>query len=347
MIDYLIIGSGLAGMSFAETALQHQKSIFVIDGNIRSASNVAAGIYNPVVLKRLTPVWEAAEQLQLMFDFYAKLETKLNCKLNYKIPVIRKFFSIEEQNDWFIAADKVSLAPFLSTKLLTEKFNGIDSLFDYGKVNDTGYIDVALLLSEYRKYLKQLHFFSEDVFDHNQLQLYPNGIEYKEIKARHIIFAEGYAMHANPFFKDLPLDGAKGEILLIKAPILDLNAILNASLFIMPLGNDLFKIGATYNWTDKLDHPTKEAREELISKLKEIITCDFEILDQFAAVRPTVKDRKPLIGTHPDHSHMHILNGLGTRGVMLGPAMAKRLFNHIESGTPIEREIDIKRALKK
>ena len=154
-------------------------------------------------------------------------------------------------------------------------------------------------------------------------------------------------MHQNPYFNDLPLDGAKGEILLIKAPQLNLNAILNASLFILPLGNDLFKVGATYNWTDKLDTPTTEAREELINKLKEIITCDFEILEQYAAVRPTVKDRKPLIGTHPEHSQMHILNGLGTRGVMLGPAMAKRLFDHIENGTPIEREIDIKRAYKK
>ena len=31
MIDYLIVGSGLAGISFAETAMQNQKSILIID----------------------------------------------------------------------------------------------------------------------------------------------------------------------------------------------------------------------------------------------------------------------------------------------------------------------------
>ncbi len=48
-----------------------------------------------------------------------------------------------------------------------------------------------------------------------------------------------------------------------------------------------------------------------------------KLFNILAGVRPTVKDRRPLIGTHPMHSQLHVLNGLGTRGVMLGPAMAK------------------------
>ncbi len=346
MIDYLIIGSGLAGIAFAETALQQHKTIFVLDGNTRSASKVAAGIYNPVVLKRFTSVWEAEEQLELMSSFYTGIEAKLNSQLNYRIPLLRKFFSIEEQNNWFSASDKKELEPYLSTQLITDKFNGIDSPFDYGLVYSTGYIDVALLLEEYRKYLQQQNLFSAEVFYHDQLQIFGNHVGYKNIKAKHIIFAEGFGMHSNPFFKELPLDGAKGEILLIKAPLLNLSAILNTSIFILPQGNDLFKIGATYNWTDKSDLTTTEARLELVSKLKEVISCDFEIINQYAAVRPTVRDRKPLIGTHPNHSQVHLLNGLGTRGVMLGPAMAKRLFDYIETAMPIEREIDIRRYIK-
>jgi glycine/D-amino acid oxidase-like deaminating enzyme len=46
-------------------------------------------------------------------------------------------------------------------------------------------------------------------------------------------------------------------------------------------------------------------------------------MEHFAGVRPTVKDRRPLVGTHAEYSAIHILNGLGTRGVMLGPSMAK------------------------
>ena len=347
MVDYLIIGSGLAGIAFAETALQHNKSILVIDNDSSGASNVSAGLYNPVVLKRFTPLADAAEHLSLLHTFYAALEIKLDCKLDYEVPVLRRFFSIEEQNNWFIAADKIGMSPFLATNLVTTKYQGIDSPFDYGRVNDTGHIDVSALLTHYKSDLQQKNLLVTETFVHNQISMIPEGIQYKNIKARHIIFAEGFGMHANPFFDTLPLDGAKGEILVIKAPQLNLDAIINTSIFILPLGNDLFKVGATYNWTDKTNNPTPEAKLELLDKLKEVLSCDFEVIEQYAGVRPTVKDRKPLIGTHPDHAQLHILNGLGTRGVMLAPAMAKILFGHIEYANPVPAEIDIRRFRKK
>jgi UDP-galactopyranose mutase len=49
MIDYLIIGSGLAGIGFSEIALQHNKSILVLDDNSQSSSRIAGGLYNPVI----------------------------------------------------------------------------------------------------------------------------------------------------------------------------------------------------------------------------------------------------------------------------------------------------------
>mgnify|MGYP006200208843 CR=1 FL=1 len=53
-----------------------------------------------------------------------------------------------------------------------------------------------------------------------------------------------------------------------------------------------------------------------------------------------------MIGTHPKFKNLHVLNGLGTRGVMLAPAMAKALFEHIEYQMPLPKEIDIKRFKK-
>ena len=62
-----------------------------------------------------------------------------------------------------------------------------------------------------------------------------------------------------------------------------------------------------------------------------------------AGVRPTVRDRKPLVGKHPEFNNIYILNGLGTRGVMLGPAMAKALFENIENNEPLDKVININR----
>jgi glycine oxidase len=347
MIDYLIIGSGLAGISFAEVALKNNKIILVLDNNSQNSSRVAGGLYNPVILKRFSEVWKAQEQLVLMNDFYNHIEEKLETKFNFKLPILRKFFSIEEQNNWFAASDKKNLAPFLSTKLINRKYNSIDSPYDYGEVLHTGYVDTGSLLNRYKQYLKENNLLLEEFFDSTYIEFLDDGIQYKNIQARHIIFAEGFGLHKNPFFNYLPLDGTKGELFVIKAPDLNLDVIVNTSVFILPMGNDLFKVGATYNWQDKTDVPTEEGKQELVDRIKEIITCDFEIVKHFGGVRPTVKDRRPLIGTHHEHKTIHILNGLGTRGVMLGPAMAKALFDKIENEIPLDAEIDIKRFHKR
>ena len=347
MIDYLIIGSGLAGISFVEVALRNDKSIMVLDNNSQNSSKIAGGLYNPVILKRFSEVWKAQEQLILMNEFYSFLENKLQCKVDFKRPILRKFFSVEEQNNWFAASDKIVLTPFLSTNLISKKYMGIDSPHGYGEVLQTGYVDTALLLNKYKLYLNENNLFQEESFDYDSLLIVSDGIQYKNIKAKHIIFAEGFGMHANPYFKVLPLDGTKGELFIIKAPQLDLDVIVNTSVFILPLGDDLFKVGATYNWKDKTDLPTEEGKTELMERIKEIITCDFEIIDHFAGVRPTVKDRRPLVGTHQNHKSIHILNGLGTRGVMLGPAMAKALYENIELKIPLDKEINIDRFLPK
>ena len=347
MIDYLIVGAGLAGISFSEVALKNNKTIFVLDNNSQNSSKIAGGLYNPVILKRFSEVWQAQAQLVLMNEFYDSLKQKINVDFDFKKPILRKFFSIEEQNNWFAASDKAALSPFLSTDLIYKKYKGIDAPFGYGEVLQTGYVDTALLLKTYKDFLISNNLFREESFDYNELRIENDTIIYKDIQAKHILFAEGFGVHSNPYFNTLPLDGTKGELFIIKAPDLDLDVIVNTSVFILPIGNDLYKVGATYNWKDKTDLPTEEGKTELVARIKEILSCDFEIVSHFAGVRPTVKDRRPLIGTHPKHPSVHILNGLGTRGVMLGPAMAKVLYDSIEHQIPLDKEINIDRFLSK
>lgn len=343
MVDYIIVGAGLAGISFTETLLLNKKSFVVFDNHSQNSTKIAGGLYNPVILKRFSQVWNANEQLEIAEKFFQTVEQKLNVQLDYKIPIYRKFFSVEEQNNWFTASDKPNLSPFLSTTIVHKKYTSIDSPYGYGKVLHTGYVDTAVLLNHYHDYLQKSNFLIQSEFNYNELKIFDDHLEYKDIKAKHIVFAEGFGMHSNPYFNYLPLDGTKGELLIIKATDLDLDVILNTSVFILPLGDDLYKVGATYNWEDKTSLPTEEGKKELIERIKEIINCDFEIVEHFAGVRPTVKDRRPLLGTHFNHKNLHILNGLGTRGVMLGPAMALDLFEYIENQKPLERAIDIKR----
>ncbi|GAA4049352.1 FAD-binding oxidoreductase [Flavobacterium chungnamense] len=343
MLDYIIVGSGLAGIAFSEIALQNNKTILVVNNQSHNSTRIAGGLYNPVILKRFSEVWQASEQLELLYNFYANLEKKLQVKLDYKLPLLRKFYSVEEQNNWFTASDKPNLSKFLSTNLITKKWNSIPSPFNFGEVLYSGYVDTNLLVDSYKQFLINQNSYLEHTFDYSCLVIEKEFISYQDIKAKHIIFAEGFGMLLNPFFNKLPLDGTKGELLLINAPNLNLEVIMKSSIFVLPIGNDIYKVGATYNWEDKTNIPTESAKKELIDNLKELITCDFEVIEHYAGVRPTVKDRRPLVGTHPVHKNLHVLNGLGTRGVMLAPAMAKNLYNHIENQIPLDKNIDILR----
>ncbi|WP_047544770.1 NAD(P)/FAD-dependent oxidoreductase [Psychroserpens sp. Hel_I_66] len=345
-VDYIIVGSGLAGIAFSEKLRTANKSFVVYDNQSQKSSVVAAGLYNPVILKRFTKVWKAKEQLDLALPKYKILEQLLNVKLDYQLPVYRRFTSVEEQNEWFIASDKPVLETFLSTKLVKNTNDNINALLGFGEVLHSGRIDTAQLIKSYKAYLNESNLLLEEDFIHEDLIFESDYIQYKNIKANYIVFAEGFGINKNPFFKNLPLNGTKGEMLTIKAPDLKMDFIMKSSVFIVPLGNQLFWIGATYERDDKTHDITERAKEELTDKLKTILKCDFEIVKQVAGIRPTTKDRRPLVGSHPNHKNVFLLNGLGTRGVMISPYVAEQLFNHIEKGELLDPEIDIKRVKK-
>ncbi len=340
-VDYIIVGSGLAGILFCEVLKQHDKSFVVFENDSQHSSTVAGGLYNPVVLKRFTQVWKAKEQLDLALPIYHKLEQSLNIKLDYKIPIYRLFSSVEEQNNWFEACDKPSLFNFLSTKIEHPANNAIKSNYGYGKVFETGRIDTEILIRTYRENLDKNKLLIKETFAYNNLISKGSKVLYNNFEAKHIVFAEGFGLTKNPFFNYLPLKPTKGELLTIHAPGLKIDFVLKSGVFLIPLGEDLYIVGATYEWDDMSPNVTAKAKDELLNKLDKFLDCDYKVVGQVAGIRPTVKDRRPLVGQHHEYKNMYILNGLGTRGVMIAPYVAKQLYSYIEEGNPLEKEIDI------
>lgn len=342
-IDYIIVGCGLGGIAFCEQLRRANKSFVVFDNHSQQSSKVAAGLYNPVILKRFTKVWQAKDQLKLAMPKYRELEELLDVKLNHSIPVYRKFMSIEEQNQWVVASDKPALCDFMSPDFIKNTNPNINADYGFGEVLHSGRINSSLLVTSYIDYLQKKNVYISEEFQHSELQIEAETVSYKTISAKHIVFAEGFGLNHNPFFDDLPLVGSKGEMLTIKAPELKLNVILKSAVFLVPLGDDLYWVGATYEREDKTHMITESAKTQLVDKVKKILNCDFEVIHQVAGIRPTTKDRRPLVGVHPIHKNMYLLNGLGTRGVMISPFVAQQLYNHIEIGMVLDSEIDIQR----
>ena len=346
-VDYIIVGLGLAGLAFVEELLEANKSFIVFEDDSQSSSLVAGGVYNPVILKRYSPVWNVQEQLAVALPFYAKLEKKFDKIFDHKFVIKKAFKSIEDQNNWFSAFDKPNVAPFLELKLDNQSYDGVIGDHSFGNVKEGGRIDTHQLVETYRNYLKQNNWIRFEKFNHKDIVFEENGVAYHDLETTKIIFAEGFGLKGNPYFNHLPLEEVKGETITIHAPELEIDFLLKSTLFVMPIGEDHYKVGATFNHEDKTSIPSLAGREELVEKLKKVIAVPYTIVAQAAGIRPAVKDRRPMAGVHPEFKNLVILNGLGTRGVMISPTIAKNLFHHLEAGEQLDPEIDIKRFTKK
>ena len=345
-VDYIIVGFGLAGLSFAEELIKNNKTFIVFENESQNSSKVAAGMFNPVVLKRFTAVWNGKEQLDYALPVFRELEKKLNNKYIHKIDIYRSFKSVEEQNNWFAACDKPVLSHYMTIPLVENDNNEVIAPFKFGKLTNTGKLDVNLLLKDYISNLEIENKIRKETFTYGDLIIEDNSVKYKDVTASKIIFCEGYGVKDNPFFNHLPMNEAKGELITIHAPKLKINYLLKSAVFVLPLGDDLYKVGATFDWVDKTQNPSGKGKLELKRKLETTINTPYTIVDHVAGIRPTIIDRRPMIGVHSKHKNLAILNGLGTRGVMIGPTMANKLYNHIENDLEIEIIIDIKRFVK-
>ena len=342
-VDYIIVGLGLAGLALVEELQKKNKTFIVFEDASQKSSLVAGGVYNPVILKRFTPVWNGHEQLEKALPFYERLEKRFDEKFDTKFKTKKAFGSIADENNWFAALDKPNLSYYMNPNINKDKISGVTGDFGFGELKGTGRIDTAKLVTVYREYLEKEGNIRQEKFEYNKLNKENLQLEYKDIKASKIVFCEGFGIKQNPFFNYLPLNEAKGETITIHAPALKIDFLLKSSVFVLPLGKDMYKVGATFNWVDKTDKPTEEGRIELEEKLKKVITIPYKIIDQSAGIRPTVKDRRPLVGIHPEFKNIAILNGLGTRGVMIAPTVAAHLVNHIEENIPLDKEININR----
>ncbi|MEL6974380.1 MAG: FAD-dependent oxidoreductase [Bacteroidota bacterium] len=346
MLDYLVIGGGLAGISFCEVLRKQGRSFKMITDTSQQASMVAGGLYNPVILKRFTLAWNTPEQMQIALPFYEKIEQLLSTKLDYKIPVLRRFASIEEQNLWFEACDKPFLSEFLSSEIVSNTNPQIDAPFGLGQVLHTGRVDTKVLLEKYHGFLEDEGVLLNETVHYNSFDFVKDGIGYKNLRASKVVFADGFGLKQNPFFSYLPLNGTKGELLTIYAPDLKESSVIKSSVFIIPLGDNLYRVGATYKWKDKTNVPTEASKNELLTKLKTFLKSDFEVKKHVAGIRPTVTDRRPLVGTHPQYKNLFCLNGFGSRGVLIAPYAAQQLFDGIEKGAELNQEMDIVRFRK-
>lgn len=338
----IIVGYGLAGFSLAAQLQQKGKDFCIIDQPQWSASRSAAGLCNPTVLKRYTLAWKGTEFFTYATAFYKKMALILDKTIYEPFSVARIFPYEKEKIAWEQASYQPVLEPYLSSNTKQLLSATVDTKNGYGLVKSIFRIHISKLLDVFKSQLKPDQFL-EEPFQFENLTLHHDKLQYKHLKAQYIVFCEGYQMHLNPYFKDLPLVGNKGEMLLIKAPQLKLDTILKSSLFVVPLELDYFWVGATYNWKDKTLKTTQAGKEWLEEQLNKLLKVPYEIISQTARIRPTVIDRRPLLGKHPIYQNLVVYNGLGTRGTLMAPLLSSWLYQYLFEKVPLPEKVHINR----
>lgn len=351
-VDYILVGLGIAGLCFAETLLQQGKTFLVIEDGEKGATTTSGGVLNPTVLKRFTAAWNAQQFFDKAIPFYDAIAERLEKQVLNPIGIQRIINSIEEQNDWVVASDKKELTAFLSSEIQKNTNPSVKAGLGLGNVKGGALLHPAELIERYRAYLQQNKLLVSENFDYDSLETAETTNTYKKYTAEQIVFAQGAKVRENPFFNlsvspegSRVFVGNKGEYVIFKAPNLQLTTILKGPVMIIPLGNDLYKVGASYGRDDFSEGTTNKAKEEIVSKLKKMISCNFEVVDQVSGIRPTVKDRKPLLGNFLDHPKLYFLSGLGTRGLSMAPLLSEWLYDYIEKNEELPREVDLKRFL--
>ena len=345
--DFLIVGQGIAGTTLAMELIAQGASVIVIDAyNKSSSSQVAAGLFNPIAFRRVALGWKANECLKEVQRFYSGQEELTETHLFYPKDILRIHGSAEEVDIWNKRMQDPEFAG-----LLGDTIHEQDSPFYYqplgvSKVLGGGFVDTRTWLSAVRRIFLTRNILREEHFEIHRLEILSDGIQYKEIRANKVIFCEGADALQNPWFGHLPFNLAKGDVILIHAPGLP-PEIFNGSIYGIPLGDGVFRVGSTYEWEFSDALPSQERAQELEEKLMNLIRVPFKIIGHEAGIRPTVKDRRPFLGTHPDIKSLAIFNGLGTKGVLLAPLLSKEMALHLIHGTELSDDVNIARLLSR
>ena len=323
------MGQGLAGTLLALELMEADQSVFLINKESEdTASNKAAGLYNPITGRKMVKTWLADELFSDLEGHYERLEKKLKATFLFPKPIYRPFFSIEEQNDWqgkIGEPEYDAVVDKLHTKSL--RIKGVIDPFGGLELKKCGSVDLPALTQAARVFFRAKDCYRIEMFDFSLLEENQGCVNYGNIEADKIIFCEGPDVLSNPYFKDYPFKLVKGEVLDVKTK-LSQDWIVNRSVFMLPR-NGVFKVGSTYDHA-KLDHePTPEAKKNICDRMEKIYEDDYKVVGHKAGVRPATYDRRPLVGLAGQYSRVGIFNGFGAKGVSLVPFFATQFVNYL------------------
>lgn len=340
--DYIIVGQGIAGTLLALNLMKLGKSVMLIDsGSPSTASKISSGVINPITGRKYVLSWKFEELLHELCIQYKNLEAITGDQFLEKKIIIRTLSNPKEENFWYSRGED-------EFKYCTEESSAYEyegrtkNVLSYAEISGWR-LDAKAFVQSASTYLQTHNSLTLASFDYDKLELETDKISYKNVKASKIIFCEGWQVKQNPYFNYLPFKPAKGEVLIIRLSEIKPQVLIKHGIFCIPLEDDLYWLGSTYEWDDLNEMPTADMKAKLIKQFEENFDLKYEIVKHLAGVRPSTHVRRPFLGQHPVYNKLYIFNGLGTKGCSLGPFFAKQMSEYLVQGKEVEESVSIRK----
>lgn len=340
----LIVGQGLAGSVLALELLKRGCEVHVVDDQRPgSASPVAAGMFNPMSFRRIIPVWRADEVMPAMETFYRNAEQKLGSTFFHRVPLVKVFPNGEYAALWKQRMEEglpwITDGPQLPPEAKAPH--------GCGMVPEAGYLDLPVFMRSVAELLAAEGRIHRHAFNEDLLEAQGEGFVYRDaasglrLPADAVVLATGTYARGSKLLGALPLQTNKGEVLTVRTRFRSENTLNNGK-WLLPIGEGAYRLGSSYLPGAEDAHPTGQVAEHLLEKAALMVNATFEVEEHRAGLRPTVSDRRPLLGESARAGVYHF-NGLGTRGVLNAPLLAELLAEHLLHGRALDREVSVNR----
>lgn len=337
----LIVGGGLAGTAVAWRLWQRGERFVVVDpGKPDTCSKIAAGLVTPITGLRLTVSPGFAEHLAAAREFYREIGKELGESFYHELPHVRLFKDARELKHWRARAaapgfqewlDPEAPNPVVDEQVFRGELGGIQQ-------RGSGWLDAAGYLAASQRHFEKLGGWRQDVVVEESLELCEEGVRWSGGVYRLTVLCRGSEGRTDArFFPWLPWQCARGIVATVKADLAE-ERIVARNCWLLPRDGE-WRAGSTYDWD--LDAPIEPSIEVLREKLAGLLRVPFEMTEVQAGVRPILRERVAAVGRHPVHPNVAVLNGLGSKGALQAPYLARMLVDHLIDDAAIDENVDV------
>lgn len=358
LYDVVIVGSGLAGLTLADTLAAQNLKIAIIDSDElgKGASGVPLSLINPIAGKQAKLTWQASSCLTSIEHRLERISRSSGLSFYAPSGILRpamdevtfekfkksyqKSFAAE---DWIHFLDEDQLRSMLPKLTCV----GGGYWLEKGGVVETPTYLKALL--EVVQNAGVEVFFQQRALDITAVsELWRVKSLFQEVHTKKLVMTTGFRTKEVPFWNWLPVHTIKGQVLHYRShSFLPWTYGISGEGYLAHLNGYDWVIGSTYEHTFNDEYPDALGLETLEEKADLHFTelrKHSTLIQHWASVRLGTPNRLPVIGGHPSFKNLFVFAGMGSKGLLYSSYLAELLADnllHPASTLPIE--VSVKR----